>query len=40
MGLALGAATANAEVPGAGRLDPARAAELAAANPGHALLSG
>lgn len=28
--LALGAATANAEVPGAGRLDPARALELAA----------
>lgn len=28
--LALGAATANAEVPGAGRLDPARARELAA----------
>jgi 1-phosphofructokinase family hexose kinase len=28
--LALGAATANAELPGAGRLDPARAAELVA----------
>jgi 1-phosphofructokinase family hexose kinase len=28
--LALGAAAANAEMPGAGRLDPARAAELAA----------
>src|SRR4029450_12859978 len=27
--LALGAATANAELPGAGRLDPARAGELA-----------
>jgi hypothetical protein len=25
----LGAATANAEIPGGGRLDPARAAELA-----------
>lgn len=40
MGLALGAATANAEIPGAGCLDPRRAAELAAANPGHVLLSG
>jgi 1-phosphofructokinase family hexose kinase len=29
MGLALGAGTANAEVPGAGRLDPDRARELA-----------
>jgi hypothetical protein len=28
--LALGAATANAEMPGAGRLDPVAAAELAA----------
>ena len=28
--LALGAATANAELPGAGRLDPARAVSLAA----------
>ena len=28
--LGLGAATANAEQPGAGRLDPRRAAELAA----------
>jgi hypothetical protein len=27
---ALGAATANAELPGAGKLDPARAAELTA----------
>jgi hypothetical protein len=27
---ALGAATANAELPGAGKLDPARAAELSA----------
>ena len=27
---ALGAATANAEIPGGGRLDPARAQELAA----------
>jgi fructose-1-phosphate kinase PfkB-like protein len=27
--LALGAATANAELPGAGRLEPARASELA-----------
>jgi 1-phosphofructokinase family hexose kinase len=40
MGLALGAGTANAEIPGAGCLDPQRAAELAAANPGHVLLSG
>ena len=40
MALALGAATANAEVPGAGRLDPERAAQLAAASPGHVLLSG
>ncbi len=39
MGLALGAAAANAEVPGAGRFDPERARELAAANPGHLLLS-
>ncbi len=30
LALALGAATANAELPGAGRLDPARAATLAA----------
>jgi 1-phosphofructokinase family hexose kinase len=30
LALALGAATANAEMPGAGRLDPARAAALAA----------
>jgi fructose-1-phosphate kinase PfkB-like protein len=30
LALALGAATANAELPGAGRLDPARAAALAA----------
>jgi 1-phosphofructokinase family hexose kinase len=29
LALALGAATANAEIPGAGRLDPARVAELA-----------
>jgi hypothetical protein len=28
--LALGAGTANAEMPGAGRLDPARARELSA----------
>jgi fructose-1-phosphate kinase PfkB-like protein len=28
--LALGAATANAEMPGAGRLDPSRARKLAA----------
>jgi 1-phosphofructokinase family hexose kinase len=40
MGLALGAAAANAEIPGAACLDPKRAAELAAANPGHVLLSG
>jgi 1-phosphofructokinase/tagatose 6-phosphate kinase len=40
MGLALGAAAANAEIPGAGCLDPQRAGELAAANPGHVLLSG
>lgn len=33
--LALGAATANAELPGAGRLDPARASELA----GHAVVT-
>ena len=39
MGLALGAAAANAEIPGAGRLDPERARELAAAHPGHLLLS-
>jgi fructose-1-phosphate kinase PfkB-like protein len=30
LALALGAATANAELPGAGRLDPSRAEELAA----------
>jgi 1-phosphofructokinase/tagatose 6-phosphate kinase len=40
MALALGAAAANAEVPGAGRLDPARAAELAATSTEHVLLSG
>jgi 1-phosphofructokinase family hexose kinase len=39
MGLALGTAAANAEVPGAGCLDPERASSLAAANPGHVLLS-
>ena len=36
IGLALGAATANAEMPGAGRLDPSRAEELAARAQVHA----
>ena len=40
MTLAIGAAAANAEIPGAGCLDPERASSLAAANPGHVLLSG
>jgi 1-phosphofructokinase family hexose kinase len=40
MGLALGAAAANAEIPGAGCLDSERAASLAATSPGHVLLSG
>ena len=40
MALALGAAAANAEVPGAGRLDPERAAQLAATSTEHVLLSG
>jgi 1-phosphofructokinase family hexose kinase len=39
MALALGAAAANAEVPGAGCLDPARAAELGATSTEHVLLS-
>jgi 1-phosphofructokinase family hexose kinase len=40
LGLALGTAVANAEMPGAGRLDSTRATELSASAREHVLLSG